>query len=168
MPDLPYGKFRDKGTPIDNVSNYASAQEQMVMVCDMEQMRYAKLLFATKQGMIKRVEGTEFQVAKRTIGATKLQEEDAVVSVQVVTENQHAVLQTKGGYFLRFPASEIPEKKKGAVGVRGMKLQKKDELELVYLFEEGTEAKGKFGEKEIMLNRLKVAKRDSTGTKSRG
>ncbi|KAI4444002.1 DNA topoisomerase 4 subunit A [Schaedlerella arabinosiphila] len=168
VPDLPYGKFRDKGTPIDNVSNYASAQEQMVMVCDMEQMRYAKLLFATKQGMIKRVEGAEFQVAKRTIGATKLQEEDAVVSVQVVTENQHAVLQTKGGYFLRFPASEIPEKKKGAVGVRGMKLQKKDELELVYLFEEGTEAKGKFGEKEIMLNRLKVAKRDSTGTKSRG
>ena len=166
--DLPYGKFRDKGTPIDNVSNYASAQEQMVMVCDMEQMRYAKLLFATKQGMIKRVEGTEFQVAKRTIGATKLQEEDAVISVQVVTENQHAVLQTKGGYFLRFPASEIPEKKKGAVGVRGMKLQKKDELELVYLFEEGTEAKGKFGEKEIMLNRLKVAKRDSIGTKSRG
>ena len=166
--DLPYGKFRDKGTPIDNVSNYASAEEQIVMVCDMEQMRYAKLLFATRQGMIKRVEGAEFQVAKRTIAATKLQEEDAVISVQVVTENQHAALQTKGGYFLRFPAAEIPEKKKGAVGVRGMKLQKKDELETVYLFEEGTEAKGKFGEKEIMLNRLKVAKRDGTGTKSRG
>ena len=166
--DLPYGKFRDKGTPIDNVSNYASAEEQIVMVCDMEQMRYATLLFATRQGMIKRVEGAEFQVAKRTIAATKLQEEDAVISVQVVTENQHAVLQTKGGYFLRFPAAEIPEKKKGAVGVRGMKLQKKDELETVYLFEEGTEAKGKFGEKEIMLNRLKVAKRDGTGTKSRG
>ncbi len=166
--DLPYGKFRDKGTPIDNVSNYASAEEQIVMVCDMEQMRYAKLLFATRQGMIKRVEGAEFQVAKRTIAATKLQEEDAVISVQVVTENQHAVLQTKGGYFLRVPAAEIPEKKKGAVGVRGMKLQKKDELETVYLFEEGTEAKGKFGEKEIMLNRLKVAKRDGTGTKSRG
>lgn len=110
--DLPYGKFRDKGTPIDNVSNYASAEEQIVMVCDMEQMRYAKLLFATRQGMIKRVEGAEFQVAKRTIAATKLQEEDAVISVQVVTENQHAVLQTKGGYFLRFPAAEIPEKKK--------------------------------------------------------
>lgn len=168
MLDLPYGKFRDKGTPIDNVSNYASAQEQIVMVCDMEQMRYAKLLFATRQGMIKRVEGAEFQVAKRTIAATKLQEEDAVISVQVVTENQHTVLQTKGGYFLRFPASEIPEKKKGAVGVRGIKLQKKDELETVYLFEEGTEAKGTFGEKEILLNRLKTAKRDGTGTKNRG
>ena len=138
------------------------------MVCDMEQMRYAKLLFATRQGMIKRVEGAEFQVAKRTIAATKLQEEDTVITVQVVTENQHTVLQTKGGYFLRFPASEIPEKKKGAVGVRGIKLQKKDELETVYLFEEGTEAKGTFGEKEILLNRLKTAKRDGTGTKNRG
>ncbi len=166
--DLPYGKFRDKGTPIDNVSNYASTEEQIIMVCDMEQMRYAKILFATKQGMIKRVEGTEFQVAKRTIAATKLQEEDAVISVQVVTENQHIVLQTKGGYFLRFPAAEVPEKKKGAVGVRGMKLQKKDEMECVYLFEEGAEAKGKFGEKEVILNRLKVSKRDGTGTKSRG
>lgn len=168
VPDLPYGKFRDKGTPIDNVSNYVSTDEQIVMVCDSEQMRFAKLLFATKLGMIKRVEGAEFQVAKRTIAATKLQEEDTVISVQVVTENQHIVMQTKGGYFLRFPAAEIPEKKKGAVGVRGMKLQKKDELECVYLFEEGTEAKGKFGEKEIMLNRLKVAKRDGTGTKNRG
>ena len=77
------------------------------MVFDGEQMRFAKLLFATKQGMVKRVEGTEFQVAKRTIAATKLQEEDALILVQVVTENQQVALQTKGGYFLRFAAAEI-------------------------------------------------------------
>ena len=117
MLDLPYGKFRDKGTPIDNVSNYSSSEEQIIMVCDAEQMRFAKLLFATKQGMIKKVEGTEFQVAKRTIAATKLQDEDALICVSVVNENQNVVLQTKGGYFLRFPSEEVPEKKKGAVGV---------------------------------------------------
>ncbi len=163
--DLPYGKFRDKGMPIDNLSNYASSKEQIVMVCDGEQMRFAKLLFATKQGMVKRVEGTEFQVAKRTIAATKLQEEDALILVQVVTENQQVVLQTKGGYFLRFAAAEIPEKKKGAVGVRGIKLQKKDELEQVYLFEEGKEAIGIYKEKEVALHRLRAAKRDGVGTK---
>ena len=74
--DLPYGRFRDKGTPIDNVSNYSSSEEQIVMVCDAEQMRFARLLFATRQGMIKRVDGSEFQVAKRTIAATKLQDGD--------------------------------------------------------------------------------------------
>ena len=83
--DLPYGKFRDKGLPIDNVSNYDSTQENIVYICDAEQMRYARLLFATKQGMIKKVEGNEFQVAKRTIAATKLQPEDELISVQVIT-----------------------------------------------------------------------------------
>lgn len=166
--DLPYGRFRDKGTPIDNVSNYSSSEEQIVMVCDAEQMRFARLLFATRQGMIKRVDGSEFQVAKRTIAATKLQEGDRLLSVCVVNENQNIVMQTKGGYFLRFPAGEVPEKKKGAVGVRGMKLQKKDELDQVYVFEEGTEVKAVYKEKEIALNRLRIAKRDGTGTKARG
>src|SRR5699024_7079756 len=59
--EVPYGKFRDKGTPIDNVSNYSTSEEQIVMVCDEEQMRFAHLLFATAQGMVKKVEGTEFQ-----------------------------------------------------------------------------------------------------------
>ena len=165
--DLPHGKFRDKGQPIDNVSNYDSTQELVVYICDELQLRYAKLLFATKQGMIKKVQGNEFQVAKRTIAATKLQEEDELISVQVITDDQHVVLQTRDGYFLRFQAEEVAEKKKAAVGVRGMKLRKNDELEQVYLFEEGTEYKIPYNERELTLSRLKVAKRDGTGTKVR-
>ena len=165
--DLPYGKFRDKGQPIDNVSNYDSTQEMVVYMCDELQLRYAKLLFATKQGMIKKVKGNEFQVAKRTIAATKLQEDDELISVQVITDDQHVVLQTKDGYFLRFSAQEVAEKKKAAVGVRGIKLRKNDELEQIYLFYEGTEHKISYGDRELTLNRLKVAKRDATGTKAR-
>ena len=157
-----------RDVPVDNVSNFDSTQEEAVYLCDAEQMRYARLLFATRQGMIKKVEGTEFQVAKRTIAATKLQADDEVVSVQVITDNQNVVLQTKEGYFLRFLAEEVSEKKKGAIGVRGIRLKKKDELEHVYLFEEGKEAKVKYGEKEVTLNRLKMAKRDGNGTKTRG
>ena len=165
--DLPYVKFRDKGQPIDNVSNYDSTQEMVVYMCDELQLRYAKLLFATKQGMIKKVKGNEFQVAKRTIAATKLQEDDELISVQVITDDQHVVLQTKDGYFLRFSAQEVAEKKKAAVGVRGIKLRKNDELEQIYLFYEGTEHKISYGDRELTLNRLKVAKRDGTGTKAR-
>lgn len=167
--DVPYGKFRDKGTPLDNISNYDMSSEQIVMVCDSEQMRFSHLLFATSGGMVKKVEGTEFQVTKRTIAATKLQDEDVLVEVKVVNDSQNVVLQTKNGYFLRFPATEIPVKKKGAVGVRGIRLQKKDELEHVWLFEEGTETRIRYNDdKEVTLNRLKQAKRDGTGTKYRG
>ena len=166
--DIPFGKFRDKGTPIDNISNYTSAEENIVYICDEEQIRTAKLLFATKQGMIKKVDGSEFQVSKRTIVATKLQDEDEVVSIQALRDGQNVVMQTENGYFLRFPAEEVAEKKKTAIGVRGIKLQKNDVLESVYLFEEGTEMKVPYKEKEVTLNRLKLAKRDGTGTKTRG
>ena len=165
VPDIPYGKFRDKGTPIDNLSNYNSSEEQIVFVCDEGSLSMAKLLFATKQGMLKQVDGSEFQVAKRTIAATKLLEEDEVICVQVVTDGQSIVLQTTNGYFLRFASTEVPEKKKGAVGARGIKLQKKDELEQVYLLEEGVEQMVLYKEKEVTLNRLKLARRDGIGTK---
>lgn len=165
--DIPFGKFRDKGTPIDNISNYTSADENIIYICEEEQFRFAKLLFATKQGMIKKVDGSEFQVSKRTIAATKLQDDDELVSVQVINEVQNVVLQTENGYFLRFLPEEVAEKKKTAIGVRGIKLQKNDVLESVYLFEEGTETKVPYKEKEVTLNRLKLAKRDGTGTKTR-
>ena len=165
--DLPYGKFRDKGQPIDNVSNYDSTKEEIVFLCDDRQLFYTKFLFTTKQGMIKKVEGSEFQVSKRTIAATKLQPEDALASVCIVNDSQNVVLMTAGGYALRFTAEEVSDKKKGAVGVRGIRLQKKDEVEAVFVFEEGTEQKVVFHEKEITLNRLKLAKRDGAGTKIR-
>ena len=41
------------------------------------------------------------------------------------------------------------------------------ELEQIYLFYEGTEHKISYGDRELTLNRLKVAKRDGTGTKAR-
>ncbi|EOS69137.1 hypothetical protein C818_03015 [Lachnospiraceae bacterium MD308] len=167
MQDLPFGKFRDKGLPIDNVSNFDSTKERIVYLCDSEQLRIAKLLFATGQGLIKKVDGAEFQVTKRTIAATKLSEGDEVAAVLVITDNQQVVLQSKEGYFLKFPAVEVPEKKKSAVGVRGIKLKKKDSLIQAYLLEEGLEYPVSYGDKKILLGRLKTAKRDGTGTKPR-
>ena len=85
----------------------------------------------------------------------------------MLSEKHQVVLQTANDYFLRFPASEVSEKKKSAIGVRGIKLQKNDVLEHVYLFEEGTESKIQYKGKEITLNRLKTAKRDGVGNKQR-
>lgn len=166
--DVPYGKFRDKGQPIDNMSNFDSTSEEIVYMCDGEQMRFAMLFFATRQGMVKKVAGTEFQVSKRTIAATKLQEGDSLAALAVINDNQYVVLQTRDGYFLRFPAEEVSEKKKGAVGVRGIRLKKNDELEAAYLFEDGEDPKAVYKEKEVALNRLRIGKRDTQGVKNRG
>ena len=59
-------------------------------------------------------------------------EGDSVVSVTALTDQRNIVLQTKAGFFLRFAVDEIPEKNKGAIGVRGMKLGDGDQVENVY------------------------------------
>jgi len=163
--DLPVSKLRDKGVPIDNVSNYSSNDEHVVGVFDEQQLHFGKFVFATKAGMIKVVPGDEFQVAKRTIAATKLLDEDEVVSVELMQMDGHVVLITEKGHFLKFPAIDIPEKKKMAVGVRGIKLKKDDYLNALYVIKEGVEFKIPFGEKSVSLNRLKMAKRGGMGLK---
>ena len=40
----------------------------------------------------------------------------------MIVSSQHVIVQTADGYFLRFPLSDVPEKKRGAVGVRAIKL----------------------------------------------
>ena len=165
--DLPFGKFRDKGTPIDNVSNFDSSLEQMVFVSSLSGIKESMLFFATKTGMLKQVAGTEFDVSKRTIAATKLAEGDRLILVQIADPMEYVVLQTKNGIFLRFMKEEVPDKKKTAIGVRGIRLTEDDQVEHAYLLESRTEYTVTYKEKNVTLNRLKLAKRDTKGTKIR-
>ena len=166
--DLPFGKFRDKGIPIDNVSNYSSDKEQIVFLTSQTELNLCRVLFVTAQSMMKVVDGGEFDVSKRTVAATKLQEGDSVVSIVCLHEQKHIVLQTGEGYFLRFAIEEIPEKKKGAVGVRGMKLGDKDLVEGVYYTQNAMEASIQYKNRNLVLNSLKLGRRDSKGVKVRG
>ncbi len=165
--DLPYGKFRDKGTPVDNVSNYDSKTEQIVLVAPLAQIKEEQLCFVTGKGMVKQVDGNEFEVSKRTIGATKLGEKDRVVMVQPAAAMEHLVLQTRDGYFLKFLKEEIPVQKKNALGVRGIRMGEQDVVEHAYMLENRVEYVITYREKQITLNKLKLAKRDTKGTKVR-
>ncbi|MBR4983595.1 MAG: DNA topoisomerase 4 subunit A [Lachnospiraceae bacterium] len=167
MSDIPFGKFRDKGIPVDNVSNYSSAKEQIVLATSQSELNLYRIVFVTAQSMMKIVDGGEFDVNKRTVAATKLGDDDKVVSVYVLKDKTNIVLRTKEGYFLRFPLTEIPDKKKGAIGVRGMKLGAKDLVEEVYYTQNTVETKIVYKDKEVNLTALKLGKRDSKGTKIR-
>ena len=162
--DLPYGKFRDKGTPIDNVSNFSQKNEEIIYITSQKELNLCRVIFATAQSMLKVVDGGEFDVTKRTVAATKLAEGDCVVNVAALTDQRNIVLQTRGGFFLRFSIDEIPEKKKGAIGVRGMKLADKDVVENVYYTKNAVETTIEYKGKELILNNLKLGKRDSKGT----
>jgi DNA gyrase subunit A len=130
------------------------------------ELKEKMLLFVTQNGMMKQVRGEEFIVSKRTVAATKLID-DEVVSICFVTNKQNVVLSTHGSVLLKFASSEVPEKKRGAVGVRGIKLSKNDFVDALYLYEDGVETKITYKDKPLVLNRLKMSKRDSVGTKQK-
>ncbi len=226
MADVPFVRFRDKGTPIDNLGNYDSKDENIVFVCHTSMISGRKLLFTTADGMMKLVDSEEFNVSKKTVMATKLAENDKLVSVVVtnagglsevtmdypeddmglsmlsggsddegfmmpdedfafgmedsgesviagemsageVITNEMVVLQTETGYFLRFSLSEIPEKKKAALGVKGIKLTDNDRVTNVYVMDAGDNMVIEYKEKELSLRKLKTARRGTKGTKVR-
>ncbi len=165
--DIPFGKFRDKGVPIDNVSNYNTADEEIVCVASQSELNLYRIVFATKDAMVKIVDGGEFDVSKRSVAATKLQDGDMLVSVEVLKEQRNMVLRSAEGFFLRFPLEEIPEKKKAAIGVRGMKLGAKDIITDVYYTQNAVEQTIEYKDKKLELNKIKLGKRDGKGVKVR-
>ncbi len=165
MMDIPSGKLRDKGTPIDNLSKYDGSKEEIIFLTNFGRLTGQLLLFATKMAMVKQVPAEEFVTNNRTVAATKLQEGDSLLTIRIVGTETDLALQSASGMFLRFSMEEIPELKKNSRGVRGMKLGAGDELEEIYFVSQQPQIVYK--EKEVHLNRLKLAKRDGKGSKVR-
>lgn len=166
--DLPFGRFREKGTPIDNVSNYNSDKERFLYLSSQEDLRYSRLVFVTAQSMMKLVDGSEFDVSKKTVAGTKLGDGDVLVSVTRLDERKNVILRTKDGVFLRFLLDEVPEKKKAAIGVRGMKLSSKDLVDEVYFVEGTGDSVIEYNGKQIdLMNKIRAGHRDTKGTKIR-
>ena len=75
------------------------------------------------------------------------------------------VMRTVKEVFLRISCDTIPEKKKAAVGVRGMRLERNDELKNVYILSDDDSVEVEVKGKQIALNRLHIANRDTKGVK---
>ncbi len=165
--DLPMAKLRDKGTPVDNVTNYSSSDGSIVYVANMEEMLQGRLLFVTKRGLVKQVMGLEFETTRKTIASTKLGNGDEVCTVLPVTDQKYIILKSKAGYFLRFTIEEISMLKKVSQGVRAIKLDSKDEVEFAALTRDVDDAQIEHNGHNIALNTVKLQKRDAKGTKIR-
>ena len=92
---------------------------------------------------------------RRTVASTKLLDNDSLVAVLPFENSDGAtiVITSEKGYRLRFLLSDIPEKKKNAVGAKAMALTKDDLIK---------KAETLSGES---TSTLKIAGRATKGTK---
>ena len=162
--DIPAGKLKDKGVPIDNLSRFDGRKEEIHLVAAAGSLSKEQLLFVSREGYVKLVDGAEFETANKTVVATKLGDEDAVTAVLVLGKGKQEVLLLSGeNYALRFNAEETPQMKKNARGVRGMRLGSGDYVQRALLLPPMEEFV--FNGKKVTLEKIRRGHRDTKGEK---
>ena len=162
--DIPAGKLKDKGVPIDNLSRFDGRKEEIHLVAAAGSLSKEQLLFVSREGYVKLVDGAEFETANKTVVATKLGDEDAVTAVLVLGKGKQEVLLLSGeNYALRFNAEETPQMKKNARGVRGMRLGSGDYVQRALLLPPMEEFV--FNGKKVNPEKIRRGHRDTKGEK---
>ena len=162
--DIPAGKLKDKGVPIDNLSRFDGRKEEIHLVAAAGSLSKEQLLFVSREGYVKLVDGAEFETANKTVVATKLGDEDAVTAVLVLGKGKREVLLLSGeNYALRFNAEETPQMKKNARGVRGMRLGSGDYVQKALLLPPMEEFV--FNGKKVNPEKIRRGHRDTKGEK---
>ena len=159
--DIPFGKGKDKGIPLENISNYSGNEEDILLITDAAAAAGKKILFLTKNGLIKWTEANQFETAKKTLLATKLGEGDSLFSVTIEdSEHQDIYLVTSQNRALHFKLSDVSVLKRPSLGVRAIKLDEEEQLSEVLFLKEKEKYSIKVGRKKVELSNLKCKKRD--------
>ena len=164
--DIPYGKMKDKGTPLDNISRFSSDKEEILEVCPGAEMEEMSMLFVTADGLIKKVPCSEFETNNKLVASTKLSDGDSLVAVELIYDpDTDVVIFTDNDYILRFPLEEVSELKKTSKGEKAIKLAKGEKCAGAALV--GEVSSIVIRGRNLQIGRLKGGHRNSRGNKVR-
>ena len=121
--EVPEFSRHSKGLPIINLLNMEKGEyvTSLLSVSSQEESDY--LVFATKNGLIKRTNIREFDsIRANGKKAIALREDDELISVRKTTGNDEILMASSNGRMVRFPETAIRVMGRGASGVRGINL----------------------------------------------
>ncbi len=136
--ELPDIRWKDLGQHITNVVPIQKEEElvKAIVVKDFEQSKY--LLFATKNGMVKKSELIQYKVQRysRPLVAINLKNNDEVVDVYETDGSKQLLLITNRGYVLTYVEEEVSVVGVRAAGVKGINLKEDDFVVRMLIVEE--------------------------------
>ena len=130
--EIPPGAKNAKGRAIQNILNIApdDAVNAVIKVKDIKDTTQ-NLIFATKQGIIKKTKLVDYSssVAANGVKAIIIREDDQLVSVELTDGNSEVIMANRNGRAIRFHESKVRQMGRVSTGVRGMALDDdKDEI----------------------------------------
>ena len=121
--EIPEYSRQSKGLPIINLLSLDKDEKVTSLLKISNDDEYKCLVFATKNGLIKRTDISEFD-SIRTNGKKfiTLKDNDELVSVKKTTGNDEILMASSNGRMVRFNESAVRIMGRGASGVRGINL----------------------------------------------
>jgi DNA gyrase subunit A len=127
--EIPQAGRATRGKPIVNLINTAPETGIRAIVPVREFREDQFLLFATRNGTVKKSRLAEYGNV-RTVGikAIKIEDGDALIDVQITGGQNDVVLATRHGLSIRFPESDVREMGRDTTGVKGVTLRPDDRV----------------------------------------
>ena len=128
--EIPEAGRTARGTAIVNLLQLDPGEKVTAMLpIPQEKTEGHYLVMATKQGVIKRTELSEFaNLRKAGLIAIVLREDDALISVALTDGSYEMLLGTRSGMAIRFPESDMRPIGRNAMGVKAIELDGGDEV----------------------------------------
>ena len=127
--DIPVGTNVSKGQSIKSLIAMETNEEPAIMYSIYRDTDAKYVLFATKNGIVKKTALEEYVNTKKKtgIGAISLKEGDELAAVTLIKDEPLAIV-TKQGYVLRFSSIEVSATSRMTAGVKGINLSDGDEV----------------------------------------
>ena len=126
---LQVSKWKEKGIEFNKLVNGLKSNEKAVaLIENPTENSDKKLLFFTKQGMIKKTALDEYIIGKSSYQAMKLKDDDELLNVEFDKPETSIIFVTKKGMGLNAEKSDIPEQGRISGGVKGVMLGDGDEV----------------------------------------
>ncbi|MDF2587738.1 MAG: hypothetical protein K0S41_1579 [Anaerocolumna sp.] len=166
---IPKCKIKDKGVLIHTLCKVD--KENILIYTSFEQLFESQLVFSTKLGYIKQVSGVEFETIRSLISATKLDDGDELISINMLSAGDilagdlKVIILTEKGLSLGFSLEEVTEMKKTGRGVKSIDLDKNDAVAFTTVLK-ASEETFQFAGKELSVKKVRNRKRGQKGQKA--
>jgi DNA gyrase subunit A len=125
--EIPQAGRAAKGKAVVNLINVSADTTISAMVPVREFSESQYLLFATRQGTVKKTALSQYANPRTTgIKAIKIEPDDQLIDVQVTSGNNDIVLATQHGLSIRFHEQDVREMGRDTTGVKGVELREGD------------------------------------------
>ncbi len=165
--DIPQAKVRDKGVLIQTLTKVG--KENIILYTSFEELFESQLVFVTNNGYIKQVSGAEFETVRYTLNATKLEDDDTIVSITKLSasevlssDDMKVIFITRKGLSLGFALSEVSELKRNSRGVIGIRLDDGDQVDFSTVVDTNSES-FIYNDKELNAKKVRKRKRAQKG-----